>query len=131
MDLVQIMARDLASNLVTPTFLIDPDGILMFYNESAEKILGEKYKDAGELAPDQWGTMWNPEDAKTGEKIPVDELPLTITLKKRHPAHRSMCITGMDGVRRTIQVVSFPLMKMGEEFVGAVALFWELQGDDG
>ena len=130
MDLVQIMARDLAANLVTPTFLIDPDGVLMFYNESAEKILGEKYKDAGELAPDQWGTMWNPEDSKTGEPIPVNELPLLIALKERHPAHRRMCITGMDGVRRKIQVVAFPLTKIGEETVGAVAIFWEFDGED-
>jgi PAS domain-containing protein len=128
MDLVQIMARDLAANLATPTFLIDPDGILMFYNESAENILGEKYKDAGELARDQWGTMWNPEDPKTGESIPVEELPLSIALKERHPAHRSMCITGMDGIRREIQVVAFPLIKMGEELVGALAIFWE-EGD--
>jgi hypothetical protein len=128
MDLVQIMARDLAANLLTPTFLIDPDGVLMFYNEPAEKILGEKYKDAGELAPDQWGAMWNPEDSTTGEAIPVEELPLSIALKERRPAQRRMCITGMDGVRRDIQVVAFPLVKIGEEFVGAVAVFWE-EGD--
>jgi PAS domain-containing protein len=130
MDLVQIMARDLASNLLTPTFLIDPDGILMFYNESAEEILGEKYKDAGELAQDQWGTMWNPEDPKTGEPIPVEELPLSIALSERRPVQRRMCITGMDGVRREIEVLSIPLLKIGEELVGALAVFWE-EGDSG
>ena len=129
MDLLQIMARDLAANLMTPTFLIDPNGTLMFYNEPAEKILGEKYKDAGELTSDQWGTMWNPEDTETGEPIRPEGLPLSIALSERRPCQQRICITGLDGVRREIEILAFPLVKVGNELVGAVAVFWEPEGE--
>jgi hypothetical protein len=33
----------------------------------------------------------------------------------------------MDGVRRHIDVVSIPIIGLQGEFVGAAALFWEVQ----
>lgn len=128
MDLVLILTRDLAASLATPTFVVDPEGTLIFYNEPAETVLGEKYKDAGELAPDEWGTMWAPEDSKTGDKLSLEELPLWIALKERRPAWRSLCITGLDGVRRQIDVMAVPLIARADELVGAVAIFWEAEG---
>lgn len=127
MDLVLILARDLASALSTPIFLIDPEGRLIFYNEPAEAILGEKYAEAGELAPDEWGTMWSPEDPATGEEVPLEKLPLWVALTDRTPAYAALCITGMDGVRRKIKVVAFPLMTQDKDLVGAVAIFWEAE----
>lgn len=106
-------------------FLIDPKGTLIFYNEPAETILGEKYAEAGELAPDEWGTMWSPEDPETGAEVPLEKLPLWIALTERAPAQSALCITGSDGVRRKINVIAFPLMTQAQELVGAVAIFWE------
>lgn len=125
MDLVLILARDLASALSTPAFLVDSKGTLIFYNEPAEAILGEKYAEAGELAPDEWGTMWAPQDPESGEEVPLEKLPLYIALTDRTPAYAALCITGSDGVRRKINVIAFPLMTQVEDLVGAVAIFWE------
>ena len=125
MDLVLILARELASNLATATFVVDPQGTLIFYNEAAEGLLGEKYADAGELPIEEWGTLWSPEGLDTGEKIPVEDLPISIALAERRPSHMGMWIVGSDGIRRKIAVTAFPLFSREEESVGAVAIFWE------
>ena len=41
-----ILTRQLAGYLSVPTFLVDPKGTLLFYNEPAEELLG-----AAALAP--------------------------------------------------------------------------------
>lgn len=125
MDLVLILARELASNLATATFVVDPQGTLIYYNEAAEGLLGEKYADAGELAIEEWGTIWSPEDLDTGEKIPVEDLPLSVALAENRPSHKGMWIVGSDDVRRQIAVTAFPLFSREDESVGAVAIFWE------
>jgi PAS domain-containing protein len=124
-DLVMILARGLASSIATPMFLVDPDGTLVYFNEPAEGILGTSYAEAGEMALDEWGTAFVPEDAETGEALESKGLPLTIALTERKPAHRTMRITGRDGATRDIAVSAFPLWARMDEFVGAVAIFWE------
>jgi PAS domain-containing protein len=127
-NLVLILARGLASSIATPMFLVDPEGTLVYFNEPAEGILGQSYAEAGELSSDEWSTMFYPEDPETGEKIPREALPLMIALAERRPAHLSMVITGQDGVRRAIALTAFPLFARTDEFVGAVAIFWEESG---
>lgn len=125
--LILILARELATNLATPVFVVDPQGSLVFYNESAEEILGEPFEEAGELTRDQWATMFSPH-APDGRPLSPEEVPLVRALVEHIPAQAHMGITGRDGVRREITVMAFPLVGGDEEFAGAVAFFWE---DDG
>jgi len=127
-NLVLILARGMASSIATPIFLVDPAGNLVYFNEPAEEILGQSYAEAGELSPEEWGTMFYPEDPETGDKLDPESLPLTVALNERRPSHRPIAITGLDGVRRKIAVTAFPLFARTDEFVGAVAIFWE-EGD--
>jgi PAS domain-containing protein len=127
-DLVLILARGLASSIATPTFLVDPEGTLVYYNEPAEEVLGRSFAEAGELKPDEWGTMFSPLDRESGEHLQPDALPLATALQQRAPAHRQMRITGLDGEQRDIAVTAFPLWARTDEFVGAVAIFWEETG---
>jgi PAS domain-containing protein len=124
-DLVLILARGLASSIATPMFLVDPNGVLVYFNEPAEVILGTSYADAGEMPADEWGSAFKPHDLESGEELPLESLPLAQALAERRPAHRTMAITGRDGVRRTIAVTAFPLWARSDEFVGAAAIFWE------
>lgn len=126
-DLTLILARDLASKLATPTFIVDPEGTLLYYNEPAETVLGTRYAETGEMAMDEWGSVFSPVDPK-GDVVPVAELPLSIAISERRPAHRPLLITGLDGVQRTIAVTAFPLIPHPGELVGAVAIFWEEAG---
>jgi PAS domain-containing protein len=127
-DLVLILARGLASSIATPTFLVDPEGTLVYFNEPAEEVLGRSFAEAGELKRDEWGTMFSPLDRESGEHLEPDALPLATALEQRAPAHRQMRITGLDGEQRDIAVTAFPLWARTDEFVGAVAIFWEETG---
>lgn len=128
-NLVLILARELASNIATPMFVVDPDGTLIFYNEPGEVILGQSFAHTGELSPDQWGTLWKPETL-AGDAIPADALPLTVALQQRQPSYQVMRITGLDGSKRVIGASAFPLFSKVSEFAGAVAVFWEYSDTD-
>jgi PAS domain-containing protein len=127
-NLVLILARGLASSIATPVFLVDPDGTLAYFNEPAEQILGQTYAETGELKLDEWGTVFSPQDRESGEHLSPDALPLAMAIQERKPAHRQMRITGIDGEQRDIAVTAFPLWARTDEFVGAVAIFWEEKG---
>lgn len=121
-----ILARNLASYLAIPIFIVDPDGTLMYYNDPAEKILGMRFAETGELRAEEWSTHFQPVH-EDGSPLPPDSLPLIIALRERHPAHRSFWINGADNVRRYIQVTALPLVGQANRFLGALALFWEQQ----
>ena len=53
------------------------------------------------------------------------EMPGGIAYTERRPAHGSLSITGLDGVRREIATTAFPLFGPDEEFHGIMVIFWE------
>jgi PAS domain-containing protein len=120
-----ILARHLAEYLALPIFIVDPNGDLLFYNEPAEAILGHRYDETGPMPASDWSTIFNPVD-KNGQAIRPEELPLMIAMMKRHPAHQSFWIHGLDGAMREIEVTAFPLSAQADRFLGAVAFFWEV-----
>ena len=123
-SLVLILARELADNSATPMFVVDPDGTLVFFNEPAEKVLGRSFAETGALGPQEWGSVFEPVDDE-GKPIPIERLPLNKAMRLLTPAHMEMSITGLDGERRKIAVTAFPLFARANDFVGAVAIFWE------
>ena len=52
-----ILARELASNLATPMFLIDADGMLVFYNDAAALLLGKSFAELGEIPAEEFGAV--------------------------------------------------------------------------
>lgn len=123
-NLVLILARELATNSATPMFLVDPNGTLVFFNEPAERVLGRTFSETGTLEPSEWGRVFAPVD-DDGKTIPVEHLPLNKAMRDLEPGHLSMRITGLDGETRTIAVTAFPLFARANDFVGALAIFWE------
>ena len=105
-------------------FVVDPTGALVFFNEPAERVLGRSFAETGPLTPEEWGRMFSPVDAD-GSPIPLDVLPLTKTMRDMQPGHMEFTITGLDDQQRQIAVTAFPLFARANEFVGAVAIFWE------
>ena len=119
-----ILMRQLASYLDMPVFLVDPTGNLIFYNERAERILGRRFEETGEMPASEWATVFVPRD-EAGQVIPAAELPLVIAISEWRPAHRAFSIRGLDGVDRTIAVTAFPIVGLQGRRLGAAALFWE------
>ena len=123
-NLVLILARELASNLATPIFVIDTTGRLIYYNEPGATILGQPFAEVGELPASEWGTRWNPR-REDGSPLGLEDLPLTIALRNQRPAHAKFFIDRPDGTTRQISVTGIPLFAKVDEFVGALAIFWE------
>ena len=121
-----ILARQLASYLVMPIFIVDPQGNLIYYNEPAELILGRRFEETGEMPMEEWSTLYQPTD-ETGKPLAPESLPLVVALTHHHPAHRDMWIQGLDGIRRRIEVTAFPLNGQAERRLGAIAIFWEIE----
>jgi PAS domain-containing protein len=119
-----ILTRQLASYLATPIFIVDEGGVLVYYNEPAEKVLGLRFEDTGEMTQDRWGNLFSQRD-DDGNPIPGSALPLARALRDRQPAHGAFWIHGLDGQRRRIAVTAFPLIGQGRRNLGAMAVFWE------
>jgi PAS domain-containing protein len=119
-----ILTRQLASYLVMPVFIVGPSGELLYYNEPAEAILGHRFDETGEMAIQEWSTVFEPTDS-SGTALPPDKLPLVIALRTRRPAHRDFWLRGLDGKRRHVAATAFPLVGQAGRFLGAVAIFWE------
>ena len=121
-----ILTRHWASHLTTPIFLVDPLGDLLYYNEAAESILGRRFAETGSMEESEWSVVFNMAD-DDGVPLKREEIPLNIALTECRPVHRSLMLVGLDGVRRHIRTTCLPLIGQGERFLGAVALFWELE----
>ncbi|HEY5659713.1 MAG TPA: PAS domain-containing protein [Gaiellaceae bacterium] len=121
--LVLILARELASNLATPTLIADAEGTLVFYNEAAEEVVGRPFAEAGEMPVDEWTTSFDPR-TPAGEPLPAERRPVRIALDEQRSAHQAFRITSTDGSERDVAVTALPLFAHSEEFVGIVAIFW-------
>jgi PAS domain-containing protein len=120
-----ILTRQLAGYLSVPVFLVDPNGDLLFYNEPAEAILGQRFEETGAMPAAVWAKIFTPVDDQ-GQPIPPGELPLMRTLAKQRPGYRRFQIQGLNGKRRRIEVAAIPIQGLKGEFLGAAALFWEI-----
>jgi PAS domain-containing protein len=121
--LVLILARELATNLATPTLIADADGQLVYYNEAAEQIVDQRFAETGELPLDEWTESFAPRTID-GEPLPAEERPARIALDEQRPSHQRFLITSRDGADREIYVTAIPLFAHADEFVGIMAIFW-------
>jgi len=116
-----ILARNLAHNLSTPAYLVDDGGVLVFYNEAAERLLGRPFAEIGELRERIWEHI-GPFD-RGGARVPIEQLPLTQALRSGCPAHASLRIHTFAGVAHDIEVSALPIVTAHGPR-GALAFFW-------
>lgn len=119
-----ILNRQLADCLSIPVFITDVVGNLIFYNESAEEILGKRFEDTGEMTVEEWSTEFKPLDNE-GNSMDPRELPLVRTLTEQLPHHKSFQIINLRGEKQPISVTSYPIISRSGDFLGAVAIFWK------
>jgi len=122
-----ILARNLITSISTPAFLVDEEGVLLFYNEAAGALLGMPFEDAGRMQPEEWGTAFGPFD-RDGEAIPFEQLPLTIALREGRPHHAELRIRSVKGEVHEIEASALPLVgsEEGSSSSGALAIFWPI-----
>jgi PAS domain-containing protein len=119
-----ILARELASNLATPMFLLDVGGMLVFYNDAAAMLLGKPFAELGEIPSGEFGEALQ---LATPEGVPIRrrDSPAGIAFFERRPAHKTLLATTYDGVRRLYEATAYPLFGAAGEMHGVVAVFWE------
>ena len=121
-----ILMRLLASYLRMPILMVDPHGHLIYFNEAAEPILGRRFEETGEIRRGEWSALFTPTN-DDGSPVQREEQPLFIATEQRRPAYRRFWFRGLDGVMRQIEGIAFPLLGLGERFLGAVGIFWEVR----
>jgi PAS domain-containing protein len=122
-----ILAREFAANIATPVTVMDETGRLVYFNEPAERILGRKQAEVGELPPHELSQIFKVERLEGGE-VPLDDMPVGIAHRERCPAHDTLAFLTPTGERHEIEVTAFPLLGRDEGYFGVVAVFWELHG---
>lgn len=121
-----ILGRQLASYLGVPIFIVDPRGDMVYYNESAEAILGIRFEETGRMPMAEWSRVFTPTDAH-GTPIEPDNLPLVIALQQGRPACDEFYILGLDESTRLIQVIGIPVIGQAGKRLGAMAVLWEVE----
>ena len=119
-----ILAREFASNVATPLAVIDEHGNLVYFNEPAERIIGQSHAELGDLPEQEWRARFNAERLD-GSAVANDDMPSAVARRLRRPAHETLVYTMLDGQRRTLSVTAIPLLERGEALAGVVVVFWE------
>jgi PAS domain-containing protein len=122
-DVGLILMRQLATGLAIPVWLSDERGDLLFFNEPAEDLLGQRFDDVGSVSLDEARRVLSFRDME-GNELPPDQTPLLVALRERRPVHRLLRIRALDGRDHEIEVSAFPLLSAGGHLIGGVALFW-------
>jgi PAS domain-containing protein len=123
-DIGLILMRQLADGLAAPMLLADERGDLLFFNESAERLLGQRFDDVGELVLEERRRIFSFRDPD-GNFLPDDQAPLVVALREHRPVHRRVTMRGLDGRDHEVEVTAFPLLGGGGHLIGGVAMFWE------
>jgi PAS domain-containing protein len=122
-----ILARNLLASLSTPAFLVDEDGLMVFYNDAAGAVLGKRFEETGSMTAREWTNQFGPFDA-AGLPIPIESNPVTQALRAGRPAYARHQIHSTDGVAHDIEVTAFPIEATGG-VRGAIVVFWPFAGD--
>jgi PAS domain-containing protein len=123
-DLVLILTRDLADKLASAAFVVDGEGTLVYFNERCGEILGRTFAELGEMKMEEWSAKFSPKTLE-GQPMQTEDLALVRAIIDHVPAHETIRITSADGTSRAIAVTALPLFARLDEYVGAVAVFWE------
>ncbi len=120
-----ILARQFASTLAMPILIVDTEGTLIFFNESAEVILGRRFEETGEIAADTWSTLFAMEDEER-KPIAQEARPTMLALSERKPFSRTVWMRCGNREWRHVNITAFPVIGETRQFLGAQMIFWEV-----
>jgi PAS domain-containing protein len=120
-----ILARELAANLATPMFLLDADGMLVFYNEAAALLIGRPFGELGEIPSSDFASTLNmasPDGEKLRSRM---DSPAGIAYLEHRPAHATLWVTNYAGKRLLVDATAYPLFGNEGVMHGVISVFWE------
>ena len=116
-----ILARQWSSLLSVPILLFDHEGVLVFFIEPAELLLGRKYDETGSMVRPEWQSAFPMED-EAQNPIRHRESPLGVCLADGVPTQGTVFVRGMDGVKRRATITAFPIRGLEHRNSGMLAL---------
>jgi PAS domain-containing protein len=122
-----ILARNLISSIALAAFIVDPDGVVSFFNDAAGELIGRRFEEVGRLDREEWNSSFGPFD-QFGELVPTDDLPLTVALREGLPANGRFHVRVHEGPLVEVDVSALPLVGI-DGFAGAVVAFWRTDHD--
>ena len=120
-----ILARQLASSLSMPILIVDTKGTLIFYNESAEAILDQRFQETGEISADEWSGRFALAD-EARNPIAQEDRPTMMALSERKPFSRTVWMRCGHREWLHVSITAFPLIDEAGQFLGAQMIFWEV-----
>jgi PAS domain-containing protein len=120
-----ILARQLAGSLAMPILLMDTAGTLIYYNESAEAILGQHFDETGEMLAEDWSKLFAIED-DARNPIATENRPMMLAISGKKPISRAVWMRCGDREWRYLNITAYPLIGEGGQFLGAQMIFWEI-----
>jgi len=115
-----MLARNFIAATLTPAFVVDTDGVMIFFNEAAAQLIGRRFEESGRLSREEWNEI-GPVD-ELGRPISSGDLPLTIALRQGIPALGRFRIRTDQGALMEVEASANPLIGAGA-FVGALVSF--------
>src|SRR4051812_28667610 len=123
-----ILARNLITAVELAAFLVDPDGVVVFFNDAAGDLIGRRFEEVGRLDREEWSSQFGPFD-EFGQLVPTDSLPLTVALREGLPAIGTFHIRVRDEELIEVEVSALPLLTT-QGFQGALVVFWRSEDND-
>jgi len=120
-----ILARQLASSLATPIFLMDAEGTVIYFNEGAEILLNERFEETGEIPADEYAKLVEVTD-EARKPIPPEKWPTRVARTQRQPVSRTIWTRNRNSEWRHLQVTVIPIVGEGGALHGVMNIFWEL-----
>ena len=120
-----ILSRNLLSAVELAAFIIDPDGTVVFFNDSAGQLIGRRFEEVGPLDQAQWSSQYGPFD-EFGQLMPTDSLPLSVALREGLPANGRFHVRLQGGDLVRVEVSALPLVTT-DGFQGAIVVFWRAE----
>jgi hypothetical protein len=125
-----ILAREFAANLATPMFLIDANGILVYFNDAASLLLGKSFGELGEITANEFGAVLEMTQVD-GTPVRRRDSPAGIAFIEGRPAHATVLASSYDGTRRTYEATAYPLFATTGDMHGVMAVFWAAPEEPG
>ncbi|HKO30778.1 MAG TPA: PAS domain S-box protein [Nitrospiraceae bacterium] len=115
--------RDLIQALPAAVYTCDEQGHVMLYNQSAVALLGRE-PEVGEY---QWSASSWKVYRPDGSPLPLDQLPMEVTLHEGHSIRgEEIVIERPDGTRRYVLPHSEPMLNADGAVVGAVNMLVDI-----
>jgi PAS domain-containing protein len=120
-----ILARQLSEFLSSPIAIVDHDGRMIYYNESAEFILGKKFNESGEIESREWDERFYDENKENTVKML--DLPFLKVLSGRTIIEGEYWIRSFEEIEQKVRFICIPLVGMAQRELGALVFLNLLQ----